>query len=268
MDFSLDFDRISMYNPNDYDYQLKNKINQLEKNIEKYKEEITTNHQISLINIIEILEYIKIHEDRLNRHHQYCEKIINKINNLNQEKQISELREIIQKQKNKHDSDIKNIIQKQQNKYDFDIKNMLQKQTDKYDIDIKNILQKQTEQEIQIVKLQELMKIHEEKQEDKLKKNIEKQEDNPKKRNFDDITNDYIERLTLTKKRSKPWSDGMSKYISITIVNDRWRWESTIFDENHINFKLKEDAEKHFETIIAKYNIDPIHITRIGYENK
>jgi hypothetical protein len=261
MDFSFDFDLISMYNPSDYNYQLKDKINELEKYIKKYKEDTTTNHQVSSINIVGILEQIKIHEDRLNRHHQYCEKIINKINelivminNLNQEKQISELREIIQKQKNKHDSDIKNIIKKQQDKYDFDIK---------------NILQKQTEQELQIIKLQELMKIHEEKQEiiekkeDKLKKIIEKQEDKPKKRNFDDITNYYIERLTLTKKRSNPWSDGMSKYISITIVNDRWRWESNIFDENHINFKSKEDAEKHFETIISKYNIDPIHITRI-----
>jgi hypothetical protein len=59
----------------------------------------------------------------------------------------------------------------------------------------------------------------------------------------------------------------MSKYISITLVNNKWRWTTPIFGDTHINFKTKEDAEKHYEKIIEKYNIDPIHITRNGYQN-
>jgi len=59
----------------------------------------------------------------------------------------------------------------------------------------------------------------------------------------------------------------MSKYISITLVNNNWRWTNSIFSNTHVNFKSKEEAEKHYDNIIAKYNIDPIYITRNGYQN-
>jgi lipopolysaccharide biosynthesis regulator YciM len=214
-------------------------------------------------------ERLKLHEERLNRHSKYCESIYKKINTFendnlqkfirkNTENTIQNIKiqEIIQKQKEQEKQiiELQEIIQKQkeQEKQIIELKKIIQeqKEPEKKIIELQNIIQEQKEPETQIIKSKEVIT-----------------QEIPKKRNFDDVTNDYIERLTLTKKRSKPWSDGMSKYISITLVNDRWRWESSIFDENHINFKLKEDAEKYFETLIEKYNIDPIYITRIGYED-
>jgi len=263
MDFTFDFNRTTMYTPSDYNYQLKDKINELE----SYKEETQMNHQISLVNTSRIVEHIQFHKEILNRHNEYYGNIYKKIDEV--ENSIEQLKidyghTLI---------DIKTNIVKITN-YIEDTKiskfqNIIQKQKDqeKQILELQEIIQKQKDQEKQILELQEIIQ----KQKDQEKQILELKEiiqEKSKKRNFDDITNDYIDRLTLTKKRSKPWSKGMSKYISITIVNDVWRWESSIFDENHINFKLKEDAEKHFETIIAKYNIDPIHITRIGYENK
>lgn len=266
MDFSFDFDRIPVYNPSDYNTELRDKINELE----KYKEEAQMNNQNTTINIIKLIEHIKFHKDRLDRHRRYVENLYNKINELeynNFEKYMK---------KNKDDElqsiEIQKIIQKQkdQEKQIIELQKIIQKQKEqeKQIVELREIIQKQKDQEKQKIELQEIIKGQKEQDKQIIKTPEVITQDKSKKRNFDDITNDYIERLTLTKKRSKPWSDGMSKYISITIVNDRWRWESNIFDENHINFKLKEDAEKHFETIIAKYNIDPIHITRIGYEDK
>jgi len=269
MDFLYEFDKIPEYNT--YYIKLKDRILELE----KYKDETVINHQIISMNILGIIDNLKLHEERLNRHNEYCNNIHRKMreleNNIYKIKldhenklneiihfQILELKEIVQKQKNQEKQilELKEIIQKQENQ-------------DKQIFDIQEIIQKQKNQEKQILELKKII----EKQKDENKETIEIKEvkeinQNKSKRKFNDVTNDYIERLILTKKRSKPWSEGMSKYISITVVNDRWRWESNIFDENHINFKLKEDAEKHFETIIAKYNIDPIYITRIGYEDK
>jgi len=318
MDFSFDFnfDEIPVYRPSDDNHQLKEKINELEKNkekideLEKYKEETKINHQITSMNVITLIEHAKLHEDRLklheerlNRHSQYCESIYKKINTFEndnlqkfirkntentiqnikiqeiiqkqkeQEKQIIELQEIIQKQKEQEKQiiELKKIIQeqKEQEKQIIELKKIIQeqKEQEKQIIELKKIIQEQKEPEKQIIELQNIIQEQKEPETQIIKSKEVITQEIPKKRNFDDVTNDYIERLILTKKRSKPWSDGMSKYISITLVNDRWRWESSIFDENHINFKLKEDAEKYFETLIEKYNIDPIYITRIGYED-
>ena len=111
---------------------------------------------------------------------------------------------------------------------------------------------------------EEIKQVKEEIKENKeVKEN--KEENINKKRKIDTLTNNYIEQLIETKKRSKPWSNGMSKYTSITLVNDRWRWQSNVFSDTHINFKEKEEAESHYEKVIAKYNIDPFYITREGY---
>jgi hypothetical protein len=209
-----------------------------------------------------------LHDERLNRHHGYCENIYIKIREL----EIS-IEQILENYGNKlidikiHINNIKDNIENTRTKK---LQEIIQKQKDqeKQIFELQEIIQKQKDQEKQIFELQEIIKKHKDQEKQIIISKEVINQDKLKKRNFDNITNDYIERLILTKKRSKPWSDGMSKYISITIVNDRWRWESNIFDENHINFKLKEDAEKHFENVIAKYNIDPIYITRIGYENK
>jgi hypothetical protein len=248
MDFSFDFDCIPMYNPSD-NHQLKDKINELEKNQQN------------------TLDKVKLHEDRLNRHHGYCSNIFKKLEEV--DNNISHILADYNKKKIDIQKNI-NVVKGYITNINIINIEIIQKQKEqeKQIIELQEVIQKQKEQEKQIIELQEVIQ----KQKEQEKQIIESKEvvsqEKSKKRNFDNISNDYIERLSLTKKRSKPWVEGMSKYISITIVNDRWRWESTIFDENHKNFKVKEDAEKHFENVIAKYNIDPIHITRSGYENK
>ena len=71
MDFTFDFDRIAVYSPSDYNYELKDKI----KELEKYKEETKINHKISLENTSRIVEHIQFHKEILNRHNEYYENI-------------------------------------------------------------------------------------------------------------------------------------------------------------------------------------------------
>lgn len=175
---------------------------------------------------IYLSERIDKHDERLNRHHLYFEFYKKNMEELFKKNLII----------HKNINNLKSDIEKKKIAQDINLEEIIQKQKLELKDDKKQILE-----------LNEIT-------------------DKPnKKRSFDNIKNDYIEKLNITKKRSKPWSKGMSKYTSIIMLNGKWRWETIIFEENYKNFSSKEEAEKYYETIIAKYNIDPIHITRVGY---
>ena len=224
MDFSLDFE-----NKLGFEYNYESSTDMLKKKIVELEKQLDTTQKYIIENITNIADYINNQTERLNRHNQYFNlqnKNIEELlkNQINQDKKIENLHKSI--------SNLKSDIEKKQFSYN---------------VTLDEIIQKQKDQEKQILEL---------------KDTIEKPN---KKRSYDSIKDDYIEQLNLTKKRSKRWSEGMSKYISITMVNGKWRWETTLFEENYKNFSSKEEAEKYYETLIAKYNIDPIHITRVSY---
>ena len=229
MDF-LDFE-----NKFGFEHNHESQTDILKKNIVELEKQLDITQKYILENINNIADYINNQTERLDRHNQYfnCQnKKIEELlkNQINQDKKIENLHKSIS---NLH-SDIEKI--------QFS-----------YNVNLDEIIQKQKNQEKKILELEQILE---------LKETVDKLN---KKRNFDSIKDNYIEQLNLTKKRSKPWSQRMSKYISITMVNGKWRWETTLFEENYKNFSSKDDAEKFYETLIAKYNIDPIHITRVGY---
>jgi hypothetical protein len=96
-------------------------------------------------------------------------------------------------------------------------------------------------------------------------------EPKPKKTKITQNTNlrdEYIERLKNGRCKSRAWAPGMSKYTSVsynTQIN-KWFWVSQIFDENLTYFKTRNEAEKHYEKILAKYNIPVEYIIRKGYD--
>ena len=91
----------------------------------------------------------------------------------------------------------------------------------------------------------------------------------PKKTKINtNLRDEYINRLQNGRTKSRAWQPGMSKYTSVsynTQVN-KWFWVSQIFDENLTYFKSRNDAEKHYEKILAKYNIPVEYIIRKGYD--
>ena len=201
-------------------------------------------------NVNKLSTQINTQNDRLNRHRAYFDVLLKNIQDISkiQISQINKINDIIAKYNN-----VKDVI----NARDEELIILVNKQKE---LEIQ-ILEKQKQQDIEISELRRMIQKQPE------ETNINTQVTSKNKRPFNKITEDYIEQLKLTKKRSNRWSNGMSKYISITLVNDKWRWETPIFGQRHINFKLKEEAEKHYENIISKYNIDPIHITREGYNS-
>jgi len=96
-----------------------------------------------------------------------------------------------------------------------------------------------------------------------------KPEPAPKKTKINtNLRDEYIERLQNGRNKSRAWQLGMSKYTSVsynTTVN-KWFWVSQIFDENLTYFKSRNEAEKHYEKILAKYNIPVEYIIRKGYD--
>lgn len=258
MDFSMEFPPLYYNTENkkisELEIRINTENNKLNKKISELETQINTeNIKCNNLNehINKIITRINTYNDRLNRHRAYFDILL---------KNIQDVSNMQIAQNNK----INDII----TKYNI-IKDIINIKDDEL-IKIKN---KQIEQEIQIIENQkqhayEILELREmiRKQKNPEETNINVPITNKNKRPFNNITEDYIEQLKLTKKRSNKWSIGMSKYISITLVNDRWRWETPIFGQKHINFKTKEEAEKHYENIIAKYNIDPIHITRQGYD--
>lgn len=96
-------------------------------------------------------------------------------------------------------------------------------------------------------------------------------EPKPKKAKITQNTNlrdEYIERLQNGRTKSRTWAPGMSKYTSVSYNNQisKWFWVSQIFDENLTYFKSRNEAEKHYEKILAKYNIPVEYIIRRGYD--
>ena len=89
-----------------------------------------------------------------------------------------------------------------------------------------------------------------------------------KKTKLSSLTEKYIEKLISGKSNSNAWKPGMSKYTSISYNNklNKWFWISTIFDSNLTYFTSKNDAEKHYEEILNKYNIPLKYIIRRGYD--
>lgn len=235
----LSFGMPSLYHTDD-DKKISDLETRLNTEINKFNN--LTEHMDKLIT------HINTQNDRLNRHRSYfdiLQKNIQEINNI-QIAQNNKINGIIIKY-----NEIKDVI----NARDEELITLVSKQKE-----LENqILEKQKQQDIEISELRRMIQKQPE------ETNINTQVTSKNKRPFNNITEDYVEQLKLTKKRSNRWSNGMSKYISITLVNDKWRWETPIFGQKHINFKLKEEAEKHYENIISKYNIDPIHITRYGY---
>jgi DNA repair exonuclease SbcCD ATPase subunit len=217
--------------------------NLLKKKLADLENELVVNKKV-VKKINDIIKVIDTHVHKINNHQvilneqkEYITKIFKFIQEIcvaqqNYDTKISELKDII------------------------DINDRLLKQKDE---EISKIIKKQEEQDKQILELREYIKKD-------IKQNIDTEEElNKNKRKLSVITNDYIEQLIQSKKKAHPWSKDMSKYICISKVNNKWRWETTIFDENYKNFNTKEEAEKYYESIIMKYNIDPIYITRYGY---
>jgi hypothetical protein len=234
MEFSLDSCIIKNY---------ETEYNLLKKKLVDLENQLVINKNV-VKKINDIIEVIDTHKDKINNHqiilnkeNEHITKIFKFIEEIcsvqeNQVTKICELKEII------------------------DINEKLLKQKDE---EISKIIKKQEEQDKHILELQQ-------KQNTRMSvitNDYIEQKQN--KRNLSVITNDYIEQLIQSKKKAHPWSKDMSKYICISKVNNKWRWETTIFDENYKNFNTKEEAEKYYESIIMKYNIDPIYITRYGY---
>lgn len=90
----------------------------------------------------------------------------------------------------------------------------------------------------------------------------------PKKIKQTNLRDEYIERLKNGRSKSKEWEPGMSKYSSVSYNTTvkKWFWISNIFDGNVTFFKSRNMAEKHYENILAKYNIPVEYIIRRGYD--
>jgi hypothetical protein len=90
-----------------------------------------------------------------------------------------------------------------------------------------------------------------------------------KRKAKDEIRDELIARLMNGKKKTKAWKKGMSKYGSITYMENsskKWLWQSVIFDDGNQNFDTKDEAEAFYEKVIAKYNIPVEYITRREYD--
>lgn len=90
-----------------------------------------------------------------------------------------------------------------------------------------------------------------------------------KKRNREETIRDaYIQRLIHSKKISRKWKKGMSKYLTITYCpasSKKWLWQSHIFDEPNTLFNTKKEAEIFYENILKKYDIPIEYIIRREY---
>ena len=96
-----------------------------------------------------------------------------------------------------------------------------------------------------------------------------KPEPKPKKTKINpNLRDEYINRLQNGRTKSRVWQPGMSKYTSVSYnpTLNKWFWVSQIFDENLTYFKSRNEAEKHYEMILAKYNIPVEYIIRKGYD--
>lgn len=91
-----------------------------------------------------------------------------------------------------------------------------------------------------------------------------------KKRNREEtIRDEYIKRLMHSKKISRIWKKGMSKYLTITycpMSSKKWLWQSQIFDEPNTYFNTKKEAEIFYENILKKYDIPIEYIIRREYD--
>jgi len=97
--------------------------------------------------------------------------------------------------------------------------------------------------------------------------NINKEIVPKKRKRYSDVRRDnIIQKLISGKKKSHAWKQGMSKYVSITHTNNKWIFQSNIFDESE-TFSTKEEAEAYYEKIIDKFDIDVEYITRNGYND-
>ena len=234
MEFSLDSCIIKNY---------ETEYNLLKKKLVDLENQLVINKNV-VKKINDIIEVIDTHKDKINNH----QIILNKEN-----EHITKIFKFIEEICSVQENQVTKIYEL---KEIIDINERLLKQKDE---EISKIIKKQEEQDKHILELQQFIK-----KDSEQKQNTEI-ELNKSKRKLSVITNDYIEQLIQSKKKAHPWSKNMSKYICISKVNNKWRWETTIFDENYKNFNTKEEAEKYYESIIMKYNIDPIYITRYGY---
>jgi len=234
MEFSLDSCIIKNY---------ETEYNLLKKKLVDLENQLVINKNV-VKKINDIIEVMDTHKDKINNH----QIILNKEN-----EHITKIFKFIEEICSVQENQVTKIYEL---KEIIDINERLLKQKDE---EISKIIKKQEEQDKHILELQQFIK-----KDSEQKQNTEI-ELNKSKRKLSVITNDYIEQLIQSKKKAHPWSKNMSKYICISKVNNKWRWETTIFDENYKNFNTKEEAEKYYESIIMKYNIDPIYITRYGY---
>ena len=234
MEFSLDSCIIKNY---------ETEYNLLKKKLVDLENQLVINKNV-VKKINDIIEVMDTHKDKINNH----QIILNKEN-----EHITKIFKFIEEICSVQENQVTKIYEL---KEIIDINERLLKQKDE---EISKIIKKQEEQDKHILELQQFIK-----KDSEQKQNTEI-ELNKSKRKLSVITNDYIEQLIQSKKKAHPWSKGMSKYICISKVNNKWRWETTIFNENYKNFNTKEEAEKYYESIIMKYNIDPIYITRYGY---
>jgi hypothetical protein len=234
MEFSLDSCIIKNY---------ETEYNLLKKKLVDLENQLVINKNV-VKKINDIIEVIDTHKDKINNH----QIILNKEN-----EHITKIFKFIEEICSVQENQVTKIYEL---KEIIDINERLLKQKDE---EISKIIKKQEEQDKHILELQQFIK-----KDSEQKQNTEI-ELNKNKRKLSVITNDYIEQLIQSKKKAHPWSKDMSKYICISKVNNKWRWETTIFNENYKNFNTKEEAEKYYESIIMKYNIDPIYITRYGY---
>jgi chromosome segregation ATPase len=253
MEFTLDCE----HDKNEEKYTLlENRISELEANINIKN----NNYVIITKHIDKIVDYINIHTEDLKTNKLYCNNLLKKINELSnivghvhtaQHDKINNIITTYNKMKDIINSRDEELIK---------LKNK-QKQHEDQILELQVLIEKQKQQDSEIFEIRRIIQTLKNPEETNI--NIMKKD----KRKINTIDNDYIDQLKIAKKMSKPWTKDMSKYISITLVNNKWRWTTPIFGDKHVNFKTKEDAEKYYENIIAKYNIDPIYITRNGYQN-
>jgi len=248
MELSLEHEMLITQHPSD-DTPLVNYVRKLKEWETKIYNDNIKNHDNISQSIQSMLKYIKELEinlnnnqnksiERINRHHSYFEGVYKKIVD------FEKYNEMIATHNMSKDRDLYEEIKR------------LADIIDKKDTEIQKIKLKQIEQDQQILELQKLVN--------------SLVEESPvvqgTKRKLNSVSDNYIQKLIASKNKAKPWSEGMSKYVSISQVNNKWRWESNIFNENYKNFNTKEEAEKYYESVLAKYDIDTVYITRIGYK--
>lgn len=250
MELSLEHELLIMQHHSE-DTQLVNYVRKLKEWESKIYNENIKNHDSVSKSIDNIINYVKQLEinlnnnqnksiERINRHHSYFEGVYKKIID------FEKYNEMVATQNMSKDRDLYEEINRK-------------------DAEIQKIKLKQVEQDLQILELQKLVK--------SLVKEPSKLVEEPEspilqgtKRKLNSVTDNYIQKLIASKNKAKPWSTGMSKYVSISQVNNKWRWETTIFNENYKNFNTKEEAEKYYESVLEKYDIDTVYITRVGYK--